>query len=451
MRAKILIGLGTAAVTLAVIRRRRRSYPPPVPYSQAGTKILILGGGFGGLYTALSLGQRLQGNRDVSILLLDRNDFFTFWPMVPEVISGSIDILHLLRPLRGRLLQKGVQFIRAGVEDVDLENHIVHTSAGPIPFDKLVIALGWKTAFFSTPGAAEHALQLESIKDAVQIRNRVIECFEEAAAAHLEETSPDKVKLGFVVVGGGSSGVEAAANISGLISTLLPQYPFLDHNNVRLSIVQAHGDVLPQMEPALRHTAAGRLKDERVEVVTGTKVTAVHKDGVTLQDGRRIPANSVVWAAGVEPNPITRKIYRATPDHKGRLQTDEYLRLEGRSGVYTLGDIAAVSSEGQPVPPTAQAATQEAECAAHNLAAEILGRPLKPFKYEYLGQLVELGGKFAVSQVMGVRLSGMVAQLLWRGVYLYKLGDNKDRVKVVGDWILDLAWEPEAVRIPLGE
>lgn len=102
-------------------------------------------------------------------------------------------------------------------------------------------------------------------------------------------------------------------------------------------------------------------------------------------------------------------------------------------------------------PPTAQAATQEAECAAHNLAAEILGRPLKRFKYEYLGQLVELGGKFAVSQVMGVRLSGMVAQLLWRGVYLYKLGDNKDRVKVVGDWILDLAWEPEAARIPLGE
>ena len=251
------------------------------------------------------------------------------------------------------------------------------------------------------------------------------------------------------MVGGGSTGVEVAANLRELLDVVLPRFAGIDPADVSVHLLQATDDVLPHMDPTLRRVAAARLATERVEVRTDARVKAVDGSGVALSDGSRLDAATVIWAAGVRPSPLAGRVKGARTDAHGRLVVDAHLRVEGRHDVYALGDIAAVHSDGGPVPPTAQAAVQEGEAVAKNLAAELAGRSPEEFRYRYLGQLVDLGGRFAVSQVMGRKVSGALAQLLWRGVYLYKLGDGQDRLRVLSDWLLDAVAGPRVTRLPL--
>ncbi len=436
-----------AAVSAAARSRTAHTPVQRVDYDEARVRVLILGGGFGGLYTARDLARKLAGlpaNRSagVAIRLLDRGDSLTFWPMVPEVIPGSIQAAHVLRPLREELTPLGVEFIRAEVQGGDLEHKLVHTDAGAMRFDHLVIALGWTTSFFGTPGAEQHCLALQSLADAVRIRERVVDQFEAAAAGRPHN-------LRFAVVGGGSTGVEAAAGLADLIDVLLPQYPGLSEKQVRLVLLQARDDVLPHMEEPLRRAAAGRLRRERIELRTDSQVKSVDGAGVILGSGERIESGTVIWTAGVESTPLARKLKGAQLDGHGRIEVDQYLQLKGHSGQHALGDIAAVESGGRPVAPTAQAAVQEAALVARNLAAELSGAPRQQFHYRKLGQLVELGGRFAVSETFGIRASGLIGQTLWRGVYLYKLADWRDRLHVLADWTIRMVERPSVPRLSL--
>ncbi len=418
---------GTAAV------RRRRPAASLRHYLMGRPRVLVLGGGFAGLTAARELGRALPP--DAGLLLVDRNDFMTFWPMVPEVIPGSIELQHVLRPLRQDLLGAGAEFLQAEVTEIDLERRIVNTGECELPFDRLIIALGWHTTFFGTEGASDHALTFQSIEDAIAVRDRVISRFEEVSAERTRGRHGDRSRLSFVVVGGGSTGVEAAANLSALVSELLPGYPRIAATEPRVHLLQAADEVLPHLDGSLRRIAAARLASERIEVDTKSKVHAVDAGGVALEGGWRIDSGLVLWAAGVGASPIAARVRGAAVDSRGRLQVDQSLRLRGQAGVYALGDIAAVSSGGQPVPATAQAAVQEAAAAAQNVVAELEGGHLRPFEYRYLGTWVDLGGRFAVSQFMGHRVSGWIAQAMWRAVYLYKLGDRRDRVRVLSDWL----------------
>ena len=437
------------ALTLAVLRWKERngSSPPDVPYHAAERKVLILGAGFGGFYVAHHLSGRLPAKS--SVLALDRHDFLTFWPMVPETIPASVEVQHALRPLPAELVRRGVSFLQSEVEEIDLEASLVKTSRGDFGYDQLVIALGWETNFFGISGAPEHALTVQSIEDAIRIRDRVIDTFGEALAEAQAGRPPEERTLHFAVVGGGSTGVEVAANLRELIDILLPQYPALSSAQVRVHLLQAGDDVLPHMDQQLRRIAAARLGSEEIEVRTDARVGHLDGSGVELDDGSRVDAGLVVWAAGVRSSSLASKIKGAAVDEKGRIQVDRYLRVGDRSGVYALGDIAAVNSEGKGVPPTAQATIQEAPVVADNLLAELAGGQLREFTYHPLGTLVDLGSRFAVSQIMGRRLSGTLAQALWRGVYLYKLGDGRDRAEVLLDWLLGWLAGPRVSRLPL--
>ncbi|MDQ6921673.1 MAG: FAD-dependent oxidoreductase, partial [Candidatus Dormibacteraeota bacterium] len=370
--------------------------------------MLVLGGGFGGFTTARVLARRLAARRDVAIRLVDREDSLTFWPMVPEVIPGAIQAAHVVRALREELVPLGVEFVRTRVIGADLDRRTVRTGIGDMEYDKLVVALGWQTSFFGTPGAAEHCLAMQSLTDAVAIRTRVVDQFEAAVA----ECPHD---LRFIVIGGGSTGVEVVAGISELIDILIPQYPGLSEEEVHLIVAQAKDDLLPHMEEPLRQAAASRLRKDGIELRTDSTVKSVDERGVVLDSGDRLDASTVIWTAGVEPSPIARRFKGARLDKRGRLKVDACLRVGGQSGVYALGDIAAVTSGGKPVPPTAQAAVQEAAAVANNLAAEVTGGEPEAFQYRFMGHLVTLGGRFAVSQVFGARLSGWAGHLLWRG------------------------------------
>jgi NADH dehydrogenase len=443
MAARRWIGLGAAiaGVGLGIVaaRSRNRRYSA-VSYDSAATRVLILGGGFAGLNTARTLAGHFGSTGGVAIRLVDQADSLTFWPMVPEVIPGTIQAPHVLRSLRELLVPLRVEFVRGQVTDIDLERKQVRTGAGEMSYDKLVLALGWQTAFFAIPGAAQHCLTLQSLRDAVAIRSRVVDRFETA-------TSGRGTGLQFLVVGGGSSGVEVAAGMAELIDLLMPQYPQVDEREVCLTVIQATDDILPDMEEPLRKAAASRLHRDRIVLRTDSKVSSVDAGGVLLENGDRLEASTVIWAAGVEPNSIAHSIPGASLDSHGRLEIDDCLRVVGQPGVYALGDIAAVRSGGNSVAPTAQAAVQEAAAAAHNLAAEVMGGALRPFRYRDMGRLVDLGGRFAVSQVLGTRLSGMAGHLLWRGVYLYKLGDWRDRLHVITDWTIHRMLPPSVPRL----
>lgn len=442
MRTVVKAVLGAAAVSAAagaVLLRARNNERPVagIPYDSAPTRVLILGGGFGGLYTARALVKRLARTDTVAVRLVDRSGSMTFWPMVPEVVPGSIQAPHVVRPLREELARAGVEFLHADVTGADTARRVVHTDTGDIKYDKLVVALGWQTAFFGTDGAREHAMTLESLADAVAIRTRVIDQFEAAAAGREHD-------LRFAIVGGGSTGVELAAELADLLDTLVAQYPTVDEDEVRLVVVQAKNDVLPHMERGLREAAEERLRKNRIELRLGAPVKRVDERGVELDDGTRIAARTVVWTAGVEANQVARRLEGLPVDDRGGIKVDATLRVHGVRGVFALGDIAAVRSRGTHVAPTAQAAVQEADVVAANVEAEILGGESIEFAYHDLGRLVELGGRFAVSEVSGVRLSGWTAQMLWRAVYLFKLGDWRDRLHVAADWLIGLV-EPATV------
>ena len=433
-------------LTLVARRERRTPSPPLIPYHSAERKLLILGAGFGGFSVAQHLAGRLPA--EASVLALDRHDFLTFWPMVPETIPASIEVQHALRPLPAELVRRGVNFLQAEVEEVDLHARRVKTSRGEFEYDRLVIALGWETNFFGVPGAEEHGLTVQSIEDAIRIRDRVIDSLEAAAAEVQAGRRAGGCALHFAVVGGGSTGVEVAANLRELLYILLPQYPALSSAETKVHLLQAGDDVLPHMDQQLRRIAAARLGSEDIEVRTDARVARVDGSGVELSDGSRVEAELVVWAAGVRSTSLVSKIKGAAADDKGRLEVDEFLRLKQRTEVYALGDVAAVSSDGKPVPPTAQATVQEAAVVAENLLAGLSGGDLRPFTYHPMGTLVDLGSRFAVSQVMGRRVSGRLAQMLWRGVYLYKLGDGRDRLEVMLDWLVGWLAGPRVTRLP---
>ncbi len=436
-------GFACAGVGIAMARSRGGNRTLRAPsYDSAGVRVLVLGGGFGGFTTARALARRLAARRDVAVRLVDREDSLTFWPMVPEVIPGAIQAAHVVRALREELVPLGVEFVRTRVVGADLDRHTVQTGIGDMEYDKLVVALGWQTSFFGTPGAAEHCLTMQSLTDAVAVRTRVVDQFEAAVAGCPHD-------LRFVVIGGGSTGVEVVAGMSELIDILIPQYPGLSEKEVHLIVAQAKDDLLPHMEEPLRQAAASRLRKDGIELRTDSTVKSVDERGVVLDSGDRLDASTVIWTAGVEPAPIARRLKGARLDKRGRLKVDACLRVSGQSGVYALGDIAAVTSGGKPVPPTAQAAVQEAAVVANNLAAEVTGGEPEAFQYRFMGHLVTLGARFAVSQVFGARLSGWAGHLLWRGVYLSKLGDWRDRLHVVSDWSIRALAGPSVPRLRL--
>jgi NADH dehydrogenase len=435
MKSK-LVGAGLIAGAAWVAYTRLRG-PASLnsTYAYASTRILIVGGGFGGLAAARELARMLGGSEDVGVALLDRVNYTTFWPMVPSVIPRDVEVRHVAHAIRRILRPLGVEFFQEEVTGIDFEGREVKTNEGAFSYDYLILSPGSRTAFFGTPGAEENALDTKGLRDALQVRNHVIDCFEEAE--RLRGDLPEGL-LTFVFVGGGPTGVEAAADTHDLIFDVLKgDYPNVDFGEVRIVLVNAGDQILKGIDPSLVHAAARRLASQRIEVINDAKAKEVQSDALVLSDGRTIPARTTVWAAGIEPSPLVKSL-DVQKDHRGKILVDEFLRLKGRPGVYAVGDCTSIDYDGPPVPALAQAAEQEGKRAALNLAAEIKDEVPVPFRYRFLGQLVDLGEGSSLVDILGAKASGRVGALIWKGIYLYELGHNLNRAQVLADWTIDL-------------
>jgi NADH dehydrogenase len=312
----------------------------------------------------------------------------------------------VVRPLRPLFRNTRVDFRRAEVRSIDLERRRILTDEGEVGYDHVVIALGSTTNFFGVEGAAETAFTLKSLKDAVRLRNHLLEMFERADL----EPDPERQRrlLTFCLVGAGCTGVELATELQDLIQkTLLPNYPRLDGREVRLVLPEASGRIIPCVSNRLAWLGLDKLRRKGIDVRLHAPVIAVSPGAVTLADGKVLPTETVVWTAGVKANPVVEGL-PVEKDKLGRVIVDEYLELPQFPGVFALGDCAHFWNPRfqAPLPPTAQVAVQQARAVADNIARALRGQAKRPFVYRHQGDLVSLGSGDGVGEIGGVAFSG---------------------------------------------
>lgn len=413
------------------------------------TRIVILGGGFAGVHAAARLERELPRDADVSLTIVNRDNFVLFTPMLHEVAASDLDVTHIVNPIR-RMVRRASLFV-GNVESIDLPGRRVlvrHAQGGhehALEYDHLVLALGSVTNFFGLPGLERHALTMKSLADAIALRNRLIEVLEEAdfecAGAERREL------LTVVVAGGGFAGVETVAAANDFLREAIASYRRLSPEMLRVVLVHSGNAILPELGPGLGHYAARELGRRGVELRLGARVSAVTGELVRLGDGTEIPSRTVVWTAGTAPNPILAEL-PCMGEH-GRILADECLRVPGWPGVWALGDCALVPDRrsGGFHPPTAQHALRQGRVLGRNLAAAILGREPRPFVFSTLGQLAAIGRRSGVAKIFGVQFSGFLAWWLWRTIYLGKLPGLDRKIRVALDWTLDLLLQKDIVQL----
>jgi NADH dehydrogenase len=411
------------------------------------TRILVLGGGFGGVYTARELERRCRHDETIDITLVSRDNFFLYTPMLHEIASCELDITHIVSPLR-TLLKRTNVFI-GDVVSIDLPRRQVQVTHGfdthvhALEYDHLVIALGSTTNFYGLPGLDTHALTMKTLGDAIHLRNRVIATLEEADT---ECADTDDGLLTVVVAGGGFAGVETLAAINDFVRDAAHYYPRVNPDRIRMVLIHSGSHILPELGEHLGTYAQAKLVERGIEIITDAKVTAVTEAVVSLSDGRRIRSRLLVWTAGTSPHALLGTL--PCPLHRGRIVVDPTLRVDPWPNVWALGDCAVIPDRrtGQSHPPTAQHALREARTVAMNIAATRRGHPLRPFDFRTLGQLAAIGRRTGVARIFGVNFSGVVAWWLWRTIYLGKLPRLEKKVRVALDWTLDLIFPKDFVQ-----
>ncbi|MEM1202763.1 MAG: FAD-dependent oxidoreductase [Acidobacteriota bacterium] len=398
--------------------------------------VLILGGGFAGVWCAKRLERALPADRTVT--LVSSENYFVYQPLLPEVVGASLEPTQVVSPLRHLLRRTRV--VRGEVSRVTPEERTVEVT-GPagetLSFSgrQLVIALGSVVDVSRIPGMAEHAFLMKNLADALRLRQAVIERLEEAV---LETDADARARLlSFVVVGGGFSGVETAAEIFDLLRHAKKFYPALADDQLRVTCVHALPLLLPELHPDLGAYAQRLLERRGMDLKLERLVRAVSGEGVYLEDGELVPAGTVVCTVGNAPHPVLQDL--DLPLERGRLTTDEFLRVPGREGLWAIGDCALIpDGRGGTSPPTAQYAVRQGDRAGRNVADALVGKEPKAFSHRSQGQLATLGHRNAVAWVGGFRFSGFFAWWLWRTVYLMKLPRFERKLQVVIEWTLRL-------------
>lgn len=402
-------------------------------------RVLILGAGFGGLYTALHLEKALRQDPSVEISLVDWNHYHLFTPLLHEALSGVIHPSLVLSPIRRILRGKRIHFERARVEGIDLESRHVQTCCELLPYDILVIALGSVTAFYGMESIEQRALELKTADDIDQLHCHIINRFE--AATREEDPARRKKLLTFVVVGGGCTGVETVAEVHEFVTHLREeQYESLDASEVRTALVEVQDRVLPQMDRTLSRASVRRMKEMGIEVMLSTRVVGLNDQGLQFADGLDpLPTDTLVWTAGIRGHPVLDGLSLGL-DRMGRVLVQGDLAVPGHPEVYVLGDAAhAVHPQtGEVYPPTAQVAYRQAPVVAANIAADLRGGPHKVFDFTYIGDLVSLGRFSGVADPFGVKLRGAAAWMMWKFYYLLNLVGWQNRLRVALDWLLAL-------------
>jgi NADH:quinone reductase (non-electrogenic) len=385
--------------------------------------VLILGGGFAGAYVA----RLLRGRRAT---IVSPENFMLYTPLLPEAASGTLEPRHTVVPLR--VMCPHAELLLGRVDSLDLEARTATAGDRTLQWRDLVIALGAVPRMLPVLGLSEHGLGFKSLADAIYLRNHVLQQLELAAGA-LEEEERAR-RLTFVFVGAGYAGVEALAELSDLAEDALRYYPSLRSTPRRWVLVDAAPRILPDIPPKLGDYAAAELRKRGIEIHVDTTLESVSAAEAVLGDGTRILANTVVWTAGVAPNPLLRE-WSLPLDEKGRVEVDEVLRVRGHEHVWALGDCALVpnTKSDRPDPPTCQHALRQARRLARNLTG-----PPEPYGYRMLGQVATLGRHKGIAEVLGLRLHGFLGWFVTRTYHLYQLPLASRKVRVVVDWTVAL-------------
>jgi NADH dehydrogenase len=404
-----------------------------------------VGGGFGGV----TLAQHLERKVPSEIVLISSENHFVFTPMLAEVVGRSISPLHMA--VAGRQMVRRTTWLTAQVTDIDLQTHLVRYvgeggESASLTYDHLVLACGSVVNMTMMPGLAAYAYPMKTLGDAFYFANDLISRFEEAAVE--TDATLRRRLLTLVVIGGGFSGVEVAGAITEVANHALRFYPTLKGEGARIILLQHGNSLIPELNaPSLSNFAYDKLRQAGVDVRLNAGAKEVTATGVRLNSGELIEAATVVSTVGTSPNPLIQKLGLSL--QHGRLVTNPDMSVTGASNVWALGDCAAVPNaiDQSPSPPTAQFAMRQAKQLAANLARTFSGQPTQPFSFKALGMLASLGNRSAVAEILGMRVSGFVAWILWRAIYLAKLPSLARKVEVLGDWMWTALFSPNIVQI----
>jgi NADH dehydrogenase len=413
-------------------------------------RIVILGGGFGGVYAAMHLEKLLARETAVEVRLVSRDNFFLFTPMLHEIAASDLEITNIVNPLR-KLLRK-VDVVVGDVREIDLPARRVVVSRDPmnrlqeIGYDHLIIALGSVTNSYNLPGFADFAMPMKSIGDAIQLRAKILRHLEEANSEC--NTIERQSLLTFVVAGGGFAGVETVAALNDFVREALPFYPNLCEGMLRVLLVHSGPMVLPELGKSLGQYAKKVLEKRGVEILLNARVKGITEKSISLTNQLSISTRNLVWTAGTVPSPLISSLPCAK-EH-GRLLVNQFLRVPDWPDVWAVGDCAFVPEIKDPTkshPPTAQHAIREGRVVAANIAATLLGRPLKSFSFKTIGLLASIGRRTGVARIFGFNFSGFLAWWMWRTIYLSKLPGLDKKVRVAFDWTLDLLFPKDVCAI----
>jgi NADH dehydrogenase len=398
---------------------------------------LVLGGGFAGSYVA-----RLLGKRGATIVSLE--NFMLFTPLLPEAASGTLEPRHIVVPLRLMCPDAELLLGKLTALDPTSRTATVETESGTfeVRYEEAVLALGSISRRLPIPGLAEHGLGFKDLADAIHLRNQVLRRLE--AAVMERDRHRAEAQLTFVFVGAGYAGVEALAELSDLVRDAMRLYPELPRPRARWVLVDAAPKILPEIPSRLGEYAAKQLSGRSVEIHTSTTLESVSAGGVVLSGGRRIPTRTLVWTAGVSPNPILRD-FGLPVDERGAVRVDTQLRVEDHDGLWALGDCARVPNEatpGLPDPPTSQHALRQARRLARNLGGEA-----KPYRYRTLGQVATLGRHKGIALVFGLPLRGFIGWFVTRTYHLYQLPLFSRKLRVVTDWTVALLFRRDIAEL----
>ena len=395
------------------------------------------------------LDKNLARRADAEVTLINRENFILFTPMLHEVAAGDLYPGDIVNPLR-RILRH-VKFVEAEVQAIDLSERRIRCVGGvaqlalEFEFDHLLLTLGSETNFFDLPGVSEWAVTMKSMFDAAMLRNRILALLEEATLQ--TDVAARRRILTFVTAGGGFAGAETTGAINDFVRETVRYYPDLNEELIRVLVIHPGDFLLPELGQELGDYAEHKLRERKVDVIKGVRVASYDGTVITLTDGNKISASTLIWTAGVKPSPVIAPL--PCQKERGRLLVSEYLAVTGVPGLWAAGDCAAVpiSNTDKFHPPTAQHGLREGLVAAKNIAAVVLDRPLKPFTFTTLGQLATIGRRTGVAMVFGMKFSGFIAWCLWRSVYLMKLPRLAKKLRVMVGWTLDLFFSRDIEQI----
>ena len=400
-------------------------------------KILIIGNGFGGVYALKNLHKCLRGSQNIELSMIGEKNYFLFTPLLHEVATGSINPMNIIEPIRKVLGCYLKNFYLGKAEEINLQNKTVLVGETIISYDYLVIASGSETNFFNTPGADKYAFTLKSIEDAIKIKNHCVMQMEKAS--HIEKSEDRQKMLRFVIVGGGHTGVELAAEMEELVRETFSHYYRKEIvEDVSIVLINGAPELVSQFGKKIRQKSLQVLQKKGVEVMLNSIVKTVDPSYVEIKNSeKKIFTETVIWVGGVKPSSLKfDQPVEQTPD--GKLIINEYLQLENYKEVFAIGDISSFIEKKDALPALAQVAEKEAKKVAENIKLLIENKKTEKFYYHSSGNLMSLGQWMAVGEIGHFSFSGHIAWWFWRTVYLSKLISFRKKVRVAVDWTMNI-------------